>query len=89
MEFVIDAAGNFYVSNNGANTVEKFAPDGTDLGLFCSAGCSAPQGIVFDSAGNLYVANDNTATIEKYGPDGTDPGCLCLHSQRSALSGYL
>jgi len=71
---VLDKAGNFYVSNNSGNFVEKFAPDGTDLGVFCSAGCNAPQGLVFDDSGNLYVANNNTATIEKYAPDGTDLG---------------
>jgi len=70
----LDAAGNFYVSNNGGNFVEKFAPDGTDLGVFCSAGCSSPNGMTFDDDGNLYVANNNTATIEKYAPDGTDLG---------------
>jgi len=72
----LDATGNVYVSNNGGNFVEKFAPDGTDLGVFCSAGCSAPQGMIFDDAGNLYVANNNTATIEKYAPDGTDLGAF-------------
>jgi len=70
----VDAAGNIYVSNNRGNTVERFLPDGTDLGVFCSSGCNAPYGIVFDDDGNLYVANNNTATIEKYAPDGTDLG---------------
>lgn len=70
----LDAAGNVYVSNNGDNRVEKFAPDGTDLGVFCSSNLNAPLGIMFDASGNLYVANGNSATIEKFAPDGTDLG---------------
>ena len=69
-----DAAGNVYVSNNEGNRVEKFAPDGMDLGVFCSSNLNAPLGITFDSSGCLYVANGNSATIEKFAPDGTDLG---------------
>jgi sugar lactone lactonase YvrE len=69
-----DAAGNVYVSNNTGNRVEKFAPDGMDLGVFCSSNLNAPLGIMFDSSGCLYVANGNSATIEKFAPDGRDLG---------------
>lgn len=32
-----DSDGNIYVSNIDGNTIEKFAPDGTDLGVFASS----------------------------------------------------
>ena len=70
----LDAGGNVYVSNNAGNTVEKFAPDGTDLGLFASSGLNAPLGIMFDRSGNLYVANGGNNTIERYSRNGTDLG---------------
>jgi hypothetical protein len=72
----IDSDGNIYVSNASANhsTIEKFAPDGTDLGVFAASGLDVPHGMVFDAAGNLYVANSRSATIEKFAPDGTDLG---------------
>ncbi|HEX4665118.1 MAG TPA: NHL repeat-containing protein [Chthoniobacterales bacterium] len=69
-----DASGNLYVSVNGSNEVRHYAPDGTDLGVFCSSGLASPYGIVFDDADNLYVANNSNATIEKYAADGTDLG---------------
>jgi DNA-binding beta-propeller fold protein YncE len=73
-----DTAENVYVSNNTGDTVERFALDGTDLGVFCSTSLYGPLGIIFDSAGNLYVANANNATIEKFAPDGTDLGVFAM-----------
>jgi sugar lactone lactonase YvrE len=69
-----DSAGNLYVSNIDGNTIEKFAPDGTDLGVFASTGLSQPHGMIFDSDGNLYVANVGNGTIEKLSPTGEDLG---------------
>jgi streptogramin lyase len=71
-----DSDGNLYVSNASArhSTIEKFAPDGTDLGLFARAGLNIPHGMIFDPAGNLYVANSGNSAIEKFAPDGTDLG---------------
>lgn len=70
----IDRAGNIYVSNYNSNTIEKFSPDGTDLGVFASAGVHSPHGMIFDAAGNLYVVNNATQTIEKFSPTGVDLG---------------
>lgn len=70
----IDHAGNIYVSNYNSNTIEKFAPNGADLGVFASAGVHSPHGMIFDAAGNLYVANNATQTIEKFSPIGADLG---------------
>ena len=69
----LDSAGNLYVSTND-NTIEKFAPNGIDLGVFASTGLNNAMGLAFDSAGNLYAANFIGNTIEKFAPDGTDLG---------------
>ncbi len=70
----LDSAGNLYVSNYVSSTIEKFSPDGTDLGLFASSGVNLPHGMIFDSAGNLYVANNGNSTIEKFSSAGADLG---------------
>ena len=70
----LDHAGNLYVSNFNSSTIEKFAPNGTDLGVFASAGLNSPHGMTFDRAGNLYVANNGNQTIEKLSSTGVDLG---------------
>lgn len=69
MGLAFDSKGNLYVANNGGSTIEKFAPDGTDLGVFAN-NVSRPTGLAFDAAGNLYVANFGN-TIERFSPIGT------------------
>ncbi len=69
-----DLAGNLYVSNMDSDTIEKFAPDGTNLGVFAGTGLNEPYGIMFDSAGNLYAANRGNDTIEKFSSTGADLG---------------
>ena len=59
-----------------SSVVEKFAADGTDLGIFASSGCNHPLGIMFDRNGSLYVANQGNATIERYSRNGTDMGAF-------------
>jgi streptogramin lyase len=66
----IDSAGNVYVSNFKGNSVSKFAPDGTNLGVFCSAPLSMPHGIFLDSSGNLFVASSGVGSIEKFSSTG-------------------
>ncbi len=70
----LDRAGNLYVSNFNSSTIEKFSPNGVDLGLFASAGVNKPHGMIFDRAGNLYVANNGNQTIEKLSSTGADLG---------------
>jgi len=71
---VFDDAGNLYVSsdNPAGYSILKFAPDGTDLGVFASTGLDGPLGITFDSAGNLYACNRGNSPIEKFSPTGAD-----------------
>ncbi len=54
-------------------TIEKFATDGTDLGVFVS-GLSSIYGVVVDQAGNVYVSLSYLGEVEEYAPDGTDLG---------------
>lgn len=69
----LDSSGNLYVSTNN-NTIETFAPDGTDLGVFASTGLNNAMGLAFDRSGNLYAANFASNTVEQFAPDGTDLG---------------
>ena len=69
----IDSNGNLYVSTN-SNVIRKFAPDGTDLGVFASTGVNNAMGLAFDRNGNLFVANFGSNTVEKFASDGTDLG---------------
>lgn len=70
---VFDKNGNFWVTDNGANTVDVFtpaeltanAPNVTPSAVI-SAGFTGPLGIAFDSMGDLYVANNGTTTIFKF-----------------------
>ena len=65
-----DRAGNLYVANYGSSRIEKFSPNGVDLGVFASTGLNGPEGLAFDSEGNLYVANVNNHQIVRFTPDG-------------------
>jgi len=67
----IDATGNVYVSNFAANTVQKFAPDGSYLGVFASAPLNGPHGMLFNSDGNLLVASNGYSRIEMFSPTGS------------------
>jgi sugar lactone lactonase YvrE len=74
IDLAFDAAGNLYVACANDNTVRRFAPDGTNLGVFASSGLNQPLGIAFDTSGNLYVANASGNTIRKFSPHGVDLG---------------
>jgi hypothetical protein len=69
----LDSGGNVYVSTN-ENTIEKFSPDGIDLGVFASTGLNLALGLAFDRSGNLYAANFGSNTVEKFAPNGSDLG---------------
>ena len=66
-----DSAGNFYAANicvpffssyypNFTNTIERFAPDFSDIGTFAT-NLNQPWGLAFGNGGNLYVANSGTS----------------------------
>ncbi|MEO7167454.1 MAG: NHL repeat-containing protein [Chthoniobacterales bacterium] len=81
----LDAAGNLYVTTNN-NTIEKFSPNGTDLGIFASTGLNNAMGLAFDRSGNLYAANFGGTTIEKFAPDGTDLGVFATVIRPTGLA---
>ncbi len=67
-----DADGNLYVSSYGGSFVQKFDPDGNDLGPFINTGLSGPTNIFFDKSGNgdLIVLNWNNGIIKRFDSDG-------------------
>ena len=69
----LDIRGNLYVTTN-QNTIDKFSPNGTYLGVFASTGLNNALGLAFDRAGNLYAANFGGNTVEKFSPTGIDLG---------------
>jgi hypothetical protein len=69
----LDASGNVYVSTND-NTVMKFSPSGSSLGVFADVNLNYPIGLAFDRDGNLYVANFIGNTIRKFASNGADLG---------------
>ena len=81
----LDSSGNLYVTTN-SNTIEKFAPNGTDLGVFASTGLNNAMGLAFDSNGNLFAANFAGNTIEKFAPDGTDLGVFATVIRPTGLA---
>jgi hypothetical protein len=71
MGLAFDRSGNLYAANFVGGTIEKFSPNGTDLGVF--ANIIGPTGLAFDAAGNLYVANFGSR-VDRFAPDGTPLG---------------
>lgn len=70
----VDAAGNIYVANTGANSILVFAqgannnvpPVRTIAGS--ATALSGPTGLAFDAAGNLLVTNTSSGTVTEYAP---------------------
>jgi uncharacterized protein (TIGR03437 family) len=75
----VDAAGNLYICQSGANVIRQVTPAGTittiagsgkpgysgDGGKATAALLFTPQGIAADAAGNLYVADYNNHVVRK------------------------
>ena len=62
----IDAQGNTYVADAGANAVIQFAPGATSGGTAVSTGTltlSAPGGVAVDGLGNVYIADTGNNRI--------------------------
>jgi DNA-binding beta-propeller fold protein YncE len=83
----IDGMGNVYVANFDSNTIEKFSPNGIDLGVFASTGLNRPVALTFDAVtGSLYVWNAGTFTIERFSVGGVDLGVFASDPLASALA---
>ncbi len=57
-----DHSGNLFVADHAAQTIFKFAPDGTRVGL--------PYSLAIDPSGNLFVSDWDTGSIYKLTPKG-------------------
>jgi DNA-binding beta-propeller fold protein YncE len=75
-DVVVDASGNFYVSEYGGNDrVSRFAPDLTYLGSFGGldageASLRRPQSMQIDDQGNLWVVDACNHRVCRFSPDG-------------------
>jgi len=70
-----DVHGNLFVSSFSTNIIEKYSPEGVDLGVFASIGAGSAYGLAFDREGNLYVANFS-GVVRKFSPTGADLGAF-------------
>jgi len=66
-----DSAGNFYVTDFGANNVSKFNNNGVLQGTFGS-GYGTPEDLLVDSAGNVFVSSlTGGAGLREFNSAGT------------------
>jgi len=71
-----DRSGNLFVADHAAQTIFKFAPDGTRSVFVTGIGLSDGNGLAFDAADNLFVLSPSGkyhvgGTILKFSPDGS------------------
>ena len=66
-----DSVGRLYVANHGNGTIRRFAPNGTDLGVFAS-GLSGPEFIAIRAGSPpLVVGCPSNVTVRADGLNGT------------------
>jgi sugar lactone lactonase YvrE len=65
-----DSHTNLFVINQGNHTIEKFSPNGTDLGGFGDRAMQSPDALAFDSKGNLFVSDVFGTNILKFDTNG-------------------
>jgi DNA-binding beta-propeller fold protein YncE len=68
----IDKAGDVWITDNGAHTVQKFSPSGKLLTTIAEANgrLKSPDDLVFSSNGDIYIADTGNARIVHLSPDG-------------------
>jgi len=70
LTMAFDSHTNLFVINRSNSTIEKFGPNGTDLGGFGDLTMQTPQVLAFDSKGNLFVSDVMAQKILKFDPSG-------------------
>jgi uncharacterized protein (TIGR03437 family) len=71
-----DAAGNYYIADNGNSRIRKVDTSGIITTFVGSSGGSSgtagkldhPNGLWFDASGALYIADSNNARVARYVP---------------------
>jgi sugar lactone lactonase YvrE len=58
----IDAAGDFFIADAGANAVYEIASD-SSTAVSVGSGLSGPQGVAVDGSGNLFIADTGNNRI--------------------------
>ncbi len=71
-DLAVDRAGNVYVADTIANTVEGFAP-GATTPTTTLTGLNTPVALAIDANGYLYVAHGAGFTVSKFAPGATTP----------------
>lgn len=69
-DIAVDRNGFFYVSENVPNTITKYSPDGTSLGVFANLGSDGTVGVDVDEFGNVFVAGDGGSKVSKFDSSG-------------------
>jgi sugar lactone lactonase YvrE len=78
----VDAAGNLYVANNGANQILIYSPSyGQQTSKTITSGVNRPTGLAFDPYGNLWAANDvgGSSSVTEYTNGVQDTGNTITH----------
>ena len=68
---VVDAAGNLWVSQAGANSIARFAPGDARPAVTIAGpatGLNGPQALALDAAGDVLVANQFAGTVAIFAP---------------------
>ncbi len=55
----VDTAGNVYVADSAANTVQEY-PAGGGSAVSIGSGLNVPTGVAVDAGGNVYIVNQGT-----------------------------
>src|SRR6266571_5233716 len=68
----VDKRGDVWITDNAANTVQRFSPDGKLLQTISEANgpLKAPDDLVFSSGGDIYIADTGNARLVRLSSDG-------------------
>ena len=79
VDFAVDGEGTVHVANPGMHRVERYSPDGTQLGHFGRfdgrdpagfPGCCNPTNLALDGDGHVIVSEKAGPRVKVYSPDG-------------------